>query len=142
MSTNKGGRPNTTPEQMAERVERARWYVEGGWKEEGDIVPTVAGLACVLKISRETIYEWARNDDRFSDVHKELMSVQERQLVNGGLAGGFNSAVTKVMMTKHGYTDKVEQDITSSDGSMTPQPAMTITADVAKEIAKKLNDDC
>lgn len=70
------------------------------------------------------------------------MSVQERQLVNGGLAGGFNSAVTKVMMTKHGYTDKVEQDITSSDGSMTPQPAMTITADVAKEIAKKLNDDC
>lgn len=106
---------------MAERVERARWYVEGGWKEEGDVVPTVAGLACVLKISRETIYEWARNDDRFSDVHKELMSVQERQLVNGGLAGGFNSAVTKVMMTKHGYTDKVEQDITSSDGSMTPQ---------------------
>lgn len=65
MSTNKGGRPNTTPEQMAERVERARWYVEGGWKEEGDVVPTVAGLACVLKISRETIYEWARNDDRF-----------------------------------------------------------------------------
>lgn len=106
---------------MAERVERARWYVEGGWKEEGDVVPTVAGLACVLKVARSTVYEWANESRSFSDIHAELMAIQERQLVNGGLAGGFNSAVTKVMMTKHGYTDKVEQDITSSDGSMTPQ---------------------
>ena len=40
------------------------------------------------------------------------------------------------------WRDKQEVDHQSSDGSMTPQPAMTITADVAKEIAKKLNDDC
>jgi hypothetical protein len=26
-----------------------------------------------------------------------------------------------MMLTKHGYSDKVEQDLTSSDGSMTPQ---------------------
>jgi hypothetical protein len=25
-----------------------------------------------------------------------------------------------MMMTKHGYSDKVEQDVTSSDGSLAP----------------------
>jgi hypothetical protein len=30
-------------------------------------------------------------------------------------------------MTKHGYTDKVEQAHTSPDGSMTPKPALDVS---------------
>jgi hypothetical protein len=38
---------------------------------------------------------------------------QERQLISGGLTNEFNSAITKMMLTKHGYTDKTETDITT-----------------------------
>jgi len=47
-------------------------------------------------------------------------STQERKLVTGGLEGKYNPAITKMMLTKHGYSDKVEQAHTSPDGSMSP----------------------
>ena len=37
-----------------------------------------------------------------------------------GLNNTFNSAITKLVLGKHGYHDKMEQDITSSDESMKP----------------------
>ena len=49
-----------------------------------------------------------------------MEETQERSLVRGGLEGKYNPAITKMMLTKHGYSDKVEQDLTSSDGSMSP----------------------
>ena len=60
-------------------------------------------------------------------------------LINGGLMGDFNASIAKVMMTKHGYSDKQEIDNTSSDGSMSPpQP---LTPDAAKAISKDLDDE-
>lgn len=94
-------------------------YLEN-FKELGDVVPTVAGMACEIGISRETIYAWAKDETKpeFSDILMRVMEKQERNLVNGGLAGGFNPAVTKMMLTKHGYSDKseVEQSVTLHEG--------------------------
>jgi DNA-binding phage protein len=94
-------------------------YLEN-FKELGDVVPTVAGMACEIGISRETIYAWAKDETKpeFSDILMRVMEKQERNLVNGGLAGGFNPAVTKMMLTKHGYSDKseVEQSVTVHEG--------------------------
>jgi hypothetical protein len=42
-------------------------------------------------------------------------------LLNNGLDGTFNPPITKMMLSKHGYSDKIEQDHTSSDGSMKQQ---------------------
>jgi hypothetical protein len=105
-----------------ELLKMARGYLTS-YKDMGDLVPSVAGLACVLGITRETCYAWARDPEKqiFSDILSELMQRQERELVNGGLGGNFNAPITKMMMTKHGYSDRVEQDHRSSDGSMTPQ---------------------
>lgn len=94
-------------------------YLEN-FKELGDVVPTVAGMACEIGVSRETIYAWAKDETKpeFSDILMRVMEKQERNLVNGGLAGGFNPAVTKMMLTKHGYSDKseVEQSVTLHEG--------------------------
>ena len=112
-----------------EIVQKARDYVVG-YAEFGDLVPSIAGLACALGITRETCYAWARDENKavFSDILGELMQRQERGLLNGGLGGDFNSSISKMMLTKHGYSDKVETDIKSSDGSMTPPTQILIRA--------------
>jgi DNA-binding phage protein len=102
-----------------EILERALHYL-ANFKELGDVVPTVAGMACEIGVSRETIYAWSKDETKpeFSDILMQVMEKQERNLVNGGLAGGFNPAVTKMLLTKHGYSDKSEvvQDVTVRDG--------------------------
>lgn len=87
-----------------------------------DAVPTVAGLACVLGVVRDTCYDWAKDPEKreFSDALRRLSQKQERVLVNKGLKSEFNSPITKMMLTNHGYSDKVENDHTSSDGSLKP----------------------
>lgn len=112
------GRPSIYSPDM---VKKARNYIVGHLDFD-DPVPTVAGLACVLGVVRDTCYEWASDPKKpeFSDILKELAQKQERVLVANGLLGGFNAPITKMMLTKHGYSDKVENDHKSSDGSMTP----------------------
>jgi hypothetical protein len=113
------GRPsNYTPE----IVEKAWAYANGGWREANDPVPSLAGLACDINLHRETLRLWAKDEkNEFFGILNKIAQEQERNLVRGGLGGVFNAAITKMMLTKHGYSDKVEQDLTSSDGSMTPQ---------------------
>lgn len=101
-----------------------------------NLVPSVAGLAFVLSKSRECMYEWARQNNEFSDILNGIAVVQEMLLINGGLSGDFNSAITKMMMTKHGYSDKIESNLTSSDGSMTPKTITRVIVD-PKEKDKK-----
>ena len=104
-----------TPELVAKAWE----YANGGWAEAGDPVPTVAGMACEIGIGRRTCYDWAEDKNKeFSRILEKIAQEQERTLVRGGISGQFNAPITKMMLTKHGYSDRVEQDHTSSDGSM------------------------
>jgi len=119
------GRPTLyTPE----LIEKAWNYAKGGWIRSGDQVPSVAGLACEIGITRETCYAWAKDETKiFSDILGLIAQTQERMLINGGLSGQFNSPITKVMLGRHGYTEAVKADHTSSDGSMTPKAALDVS---------------
>lgn len=103
------GRPTKyTPELL-----EAAWaYANGAWELAGDKVPTVVGLALDIGIDKATCYDWASQPDKaeFSDILRKVEGTQERRLVNGGIEGEFNPAITKMMMTKHGYSDKIETD--------------------------------
>lgn len=110
------GRPtNYTPELV-----KAAWeYANGGWEKAGDPVPSIAGLACEIGIHRETLRLWSKDEENeFFGILNTIAEKQERNLVKGGLGGDFNAPITKMMLTKHGYSDRIEQDNTSSDGSM------------------------
>ena len=111
------GRPS---EYTDDKLELALMYLEGGWEEQGDVVPQVAGLALAMGVHRDTCYEWASHDDKeiFSDIFCKVQALQERGLVNQGLSGNFNPAITKMMLTKHGYSDKQEVDHTSKGESV------------------------
>jgi hypothetical protein len=89
---------------------RAAKYLGSAWKDDGDVIPTIEGLSLYLDISRDTVYEWAKHDDKkeFSDIVERILSKQARTLANSGLAGKFNAPITKLMLSKHGYTEKSE----------------------------------
>lgn len=86
---------------------KTREYIDGD-----AIVPTVAGLSGHLGVARSTIYDWASQEDKkeFSDIIESLLSKQEEQLIAKGLSGKFNPTITKLILTKHGYSDKQEID--------------------------------
>jgi len=80
-------------------------------------LPSIEGLSLHLGISRETIYDWERQESKkvFSDIIKELRAKQGKQLINKGLSGEYNSTICKVLLSKHGYREGIEQ--TGKDGA-------------------------
>lgn len=101
-------------------ITKAKSYLESEYIQAGDIVPSVAGLAHYLGLSRSTLYEYKAQNAEFSDTLERLATSQERLLLNGGLTGNFNATITKLMLSNHGYSEKQAIDHTSNDNSMTP----------------------
>ena len=114
----KTGRPSNLDDKI---IERARAYADGGFRNVPNKIPSIAGLAFFLGKSRECMYEWARQSDVFSGILDEILRTQEMLLLDGGLGGDFNAVITKMILTKHGYSDKQETDIKNSDCSLKPQ---------------------
>lgn len=97
--------------------------------------PSVAGLARTMGISRDTIYEWCKPNkeisdslteqekeeqekvnnlcDELSQIVKDIQTEQEKRLLDNGLAGTYNPMITKLILGKHGYSEKTETDLTS-----------------------------
>jgi hypothetical protein len=96
-------------------------YAGGDWQMDGDVVPSVEGLAIYLGVSRSTVKLWASQDDEFSATVEGIKSIQARKLINLGLSGEFNSAITKLLLNNHGYTEKVETQNTHSFESLSDE---------------------
>lgn len=120
------GRPSKYTKDV---IEKARRYI-ANHQDFDDPIPSIAGLASVLGIVRETCHAWAKDENKpeFSDILKELMQKQERCLIRGGLMGDFNAPITKMIMTKHGYSDRVDTDVTTNGKDM-PQQIIIRAAD-------------
>jgi hypothetical protein len=101
-----------------ELVEKASKYIDEtkmGGQFFGDL-PTIEGLAIYLDIRRSTIYEWEAGSTtlqkQFSDIVDDVKTHQAYKLVGKGLKGEYNAAITKLMLSKHGYVEKSEVDST------------------------------
>tara|TARA_R110000822_G_scaffold259873_3_gene384914 strand:- start:103 stop:528 length:426 start_codon:yes stop_codon:yes gene_type:complete len=112
---------------MAQGSGRPTKYSEAIQKKADDyltshdsLVPTAAGLAIHLGVTKKTLYNWADTTVQFLHTLHSLNDRQESLLVNGGLGGEFNATISKLMLANHGYREKTEQDVISSNGSMTP----------------------
>ncbi len=92
------------------------------------VIPSHRGLAYHLNIANSTMYAWEKEKgkEEFSEMLDKIMQLQFIELSDKGLTGDFNAAITKLVLTKHNYTDKVDQ--TSSDGSMTPPTTINLVA--------------
>lgn len=101
-----------------EAIEKARAYVNGGYLKAGDVIPQIAGLAAELGIRRETVHVWANDPEKqeFSNIVAQCLGAQERHLLNGSLTGDLNPTIAKLILTKHGYSERVQQELTGADG--------------------------
>jgi hypothetical protein len=107
------GRPTSYSDDM---LQQAAEYVDKGWREEGDVMPMIESLSVVLGVARSTIYKWAEEKPEFSDILDTLMAVQAKELWNRGLVGDYNSTMAKLALTKHGYSDKSQSEVSGING--------------------------
>lgn len=109
------GRPSDyTPELVA----LAEQYLSA-WQTEGHAIPSIAGLASYLGITRQTVHQWCKEQGKepFSYIVDQILINQEISLISNGLKGDFNASIAKLILGKHGYSDKVEQELTGKDGA-------------------------
>jgi hypothetical protein len=105
------GRPSKYTEEL---LAAAREYT-ATCSERGEVIPSIEGFALHIGISRETVYAWLKDEEKaeFSDIVERILLLQARTLANNGLTGVFNSSITKLILSKHGYSDKQEVDHTT-----------------------------
>ena len=99
------GRPTKlTPE----IIKAAKNYLDN-FEGAGDVIPSIAGLSVAVKVSRSSLYLWAKDESgEFSHILDDILGKQEQVLWNKGLSGNFNSNLVKLALGKHGYSDKQE----------------------------------
>ena len=119
-----GGRPTKyTPELLA----KANGYLDNYTR----LIPSHQDLCLQLDISESTLYDWAQKHQEFSDILAKVKLTQFSVAMDGGLGGDMNANLVKLLMGKHGLSEKSTVDQTSSDGSMS---APTVIQLVAKGI--------
>ena len=110
VSTDKFGRPSKlTPE----IVEKAWEYIANTTSvavNAGGLLPTKERLGLTLKVSRETLYKWAESNEDFSDILATIDQMQADMLLQNSLVGRYNPTIAKLILSKHGYVEKTEQD--------------------------------
>lgn len=114
------GRP---PIYSVETLKRTEEYIQSCEDTKDDVrLPTIEGLAFSLKIHKDTIYTWRKDEGKepFSDLIEDLLSKQADRLVNNGLSGRYNPTIAKVLLTKHGYREGIDQTTNDRDISFVP----------------------
>jgi hypothetical protein len=104
------------PPKWQDAIDPAWEYVDGQFVNEGDLIPSVAGLAVYVGCARETVHAWAREHEEFSHILSKMLAKQEKLLAANGLSGEYNAAITKLLLSKHGYSEKTETALTGVDG--------------------------
>lgn len=104
-----GGRPTKC---IPELLENAKYYLDN-WEDLGDAFPHIMGLAKKIDVDSTTIYDWIKQPDKeeFSLIVRKLLDEQHRTLVNKGFIGTSSPVITKLLLSKHGYSDKQETQL-------------------------------
>lgn len=101
------GRPTKYSQEM---VEKAQAYLDGEYACDGKVIPSLCGLARYLGIAQSTLDAWGKDPEKaqFSGILSDILAEQQSLLLNNGLKGEFNAAITKLVLGKHGYSDKTD----------------------------------
>lgn len=114
-----GGRPTKyTPELLV----AAHDYIDNWSPTPDDVIPEImpshVGLADCLDIRRETLYLWAKDPEKeeFINILDKVLRKQELILLANGLRKEFDSGITKLVLGKHGYHEKVDSTLSAPGG--------------------------
>jgi hypothetical protein len=105
---NKIGRPSKyTPELL----EKAKGYI-AKYESLDHAFPSDIGLADYLDIGTTTLYDWEKDEDKkeFADILGEIDRKQQLVAWNRGLRGDYNANLVKLLLGKHGFSEKRENE--------------------------------
>ena len=104
-----GGRPS---EYKPEYVEKVDEYIQLSLKQNKSTteLPTLVGLAIYLDKVVNTLKNWSKEHPEFLTALRKLQAYQERELINRGLLGTYNSTIAKLILSSnHGMTERIDQ---------------------------------
>jgi hypothetical protein len=109
-----GGRPTKYDKSI---LEKANKYMDD-FHHYGALFPSHTGLALYLELNTDTLYDWAKQEEKkeFSDILSKIKAIQHEMVMGGGISGDFNSNIVKLLLGKHGYSEKQQQEISGPDG--------------------------
>ncbi len=107
-----------------ELIDKADTYLN----EYESAIPSVAGLSLFLGCARASIYKWQGENERFSDILGDILATQEQLLLSNGLTGDFNATIAKLVLGKHGYSDKQETELSGNPDKPLSVPVTFIDA--------------
>lgn len=112
------GRPTTYSDEMLAKTSEYIDSCNDETSDKGKVtvnLPSIEGLAYFLKVNKDTLYEWCKVHPEYSDVIDDLRAKQARALLNNGLAGTYNPTIAKVLLTKHGYREGIDNTTNDKD---------------------------
>lgn len=103
-----------------ELIERARKYIEDFADDGYSVIPTAAGMALYLGVSKQAIHLWAANGGEFLEPYSKMLQVQEAMTLGKALTSEFNSNISKLILANHGYSDRQAVDVTTNGKDIAP----------------------
>lgn len=112
------GRPTTFNKEVAQQ---ARDYLSDNpdinYQSHGHAIPSIVGMCRVINRPKSTVYDWANTEGHeFSDILASSNELQELITMNGALKGELNSQISKLVLGKHGYHEKQDQQVSGPNG--------------------------
>ena len=107
-----GGRPTKYCDEI---IEKARDYVDN-YESYSHAFPSEIGLSEALGVHKSTIQDWKTHKDKeeFSAILDQINTRQQMIAWDKGLRGEYNANLVKLLLGKHGYSDKVDQNTTAT----------------------------
>lgn len=133
------GRP---PKYSEELLEQAHDYLMGEWKSIGDYLPSLEGLASYIGVCVKTVHNWKNDVEKKQFLHicNGVMTLQARYLINNGVMGVYAQPVTKMMLSKHGYSDKVDTNHTNDGKPFDNNPVTIDTSKLSTDQLRALRE--
>lgn len=86
-------------------------------------LPSIEGYALYVGFTLETIYVWEKKYRLFSDIIKDLRQRQVEKLLEWGISWKYNPVITRLLLSKHWYVEKVESDVKQTTTIQFARPA-------------------
>lgn len=87
-------------------------------------LPKIEGFAMFIGVHKDTLTEWAKENDDFSVSLDKIRTVQHNRLVDEALAGNYNPVIAKLMLSSnHGYKEKSDM---TTNGKELPTPIIPL----------------
>lgn len=130
-------RPTKYKEEYCEEIEKYLDDCEEKSKQGDEVcLPTVEGIALLLDVKRQTLYNWKEEHEVFFDTLEKVDCKQKKMLEENGLSGDYNSTIAKLMLSSN-HNMKEKKDVTTDNEKITPE----ISDKQREKILEELQDE-